>query len=140
VWIGSPPRPVVVGLGAVVATLSLENMFVRPGEVPMPGQKVAVWSIGPEHLSRDRSTHPVPWIDKVWLMCVATRSSYLFFAPAAMPVGVFAGSFARHCTASTYAFFSSSHSVDLKLSVNAFSDDRQYQPFLPDGCLLQCAC
>lgn len=65
----------------------------------------------------------MPWIDKVWLMCVATKSSYLFFAPAARPAGVFAGSLARHCTASMYAFFSPSHSVDLMLSVNTFRND-----------------
>jgi hypothetical protein len=124
VRVGRPPWPVVVGLSAVVAAFSLENVFVRPGEITMPGQEVAIRSVRVKQVQWGRSTHPVPWIDKVWLMCVATRSSYLFFAPAAMPVGVLAGSFARHCTASMYAFFSSSQSVDLKLSVDAFSNDK----------------
>lgn len=41
----------------------------------------------------------MPWIESVWLMCTATKSSYLFFAPAAMLEGVLAGFLDKHFTA-----------------------------------------
>ena len=46
---------------------------------------------------------PLRWMDKVWLMCVAMKSSYLLFAPGTRPVGSLEGEFWRQRTASIYA-------------------------------------
>jgi hypothetical protein len=50
---------------------------------------------------------------KVWLICVATKSSKRVFAPGATDAGVFAGLDCRHWTALIYAFLSDAQSLFL---------------------------
>lgn len=40
-WVFSPPGPVVVWLRAIVPAFSLQDVFVGPGEVAVPGEEVS---------------------------------------------------------------------------------------------------
>ena len=98
-------RPVPIRLRATVSTLLTQYLLVIRGEETMPGEEVTL--DGGQH--RFQLNHAAPTtkcMNIVWLMCVATRSSYRESDPGAAVVGVTAGFSKRHCTAATYSSFS----------------------------------
>jgi hypothetical protein len=58
-------------------------------------------------------------MDVVWLICVATRSSYREIAPGTMTDGVMVGFSRRHCTQEMYCSFSTFLRDRLGLSMSA---------------------
>lgn len=70
-----PLRPVVVRLEALVAALVPQRLLVCPREVAVPCEEVSLVELG-QVLIAAWANLTVPWIEVVWLICVATKSSY----------------------------------------------------------------
>jgi len=70
--------PVPVRLVALVAAFVAEGLLVGPGEVPVPGEEVSLFAMLDWVVFLHGACYvelTVPWMDMVWLMCTATKSS-----------------------------------------------------------------